>query len=280
MRKHSAYNLLVRRNIFSVASQPQSTNAKRDSFLQRLNSVCEAIPVSLGADIDTAPLSDEGIPDISSNKLREFRACQELLSSCRLSDLIDPQALSGSLAGGRWLLESLLRENVCLGLLESRWAGKMDFDVAAFVIPAGGVMPIHGHAGMVVSSKVLHGQLDLTSFHSIGSDNNSSDGGDDGGLFPVEMTTQRISAKDPAWFLSPAFRNIHRFAAAGDQACIVLDVLLPPYDHIVRRCDFYEVTSPTTNINDHTSTVTGGYRTSLRPIAAPNHLLPYAVSYP
>lgn len=252
-----------------LSSVPCRALSAGTSFLQKLSAVCETIPADLGAVVDGAPLTSAGIPDLSAERLQSFRACQELMSRCQLSDIIHPEALSGARYSGRWRLEKLLRENVCLDLLQSRWAGKIDFDVAAFIIPAGGVMPVHGHAGMVVSSKVLHGQLDVTSFHALAGAECSA-----GDLLPVEVSCERRTAADPAWFLSPAFRNIHQFAAGGGAACIVLDVLLPPYDHVRRPCEFYEAVP---------STVAGARGRSgalLRPIAAPNHLLPYGVSYP
>lgn len=264
------------------------------TFLQRLSSICSRIPATLGTDIDAITFSTgcstghagQISPDLSSERFRAFRACQELMNSCKLTDLIHPDALSGFRDDGRWRLSDLLRENVCIQLLHHRggYVGEsiatIDFDVAAFVIPAGGVMPIHGHKGMVVSSKVVYGQLDLTSFHVVPAHasapvpaavNNT-------GLLSVEMSKKRLTAADSAWFLAPAYRNIHQFAAAGDEACVVLDVLLPPYDD-TRSCDFFEIAS-STDISQVGTECVNYRRALLREIPMPNHLLPYAVSYP
>ena len=40
--------------------------------------------------------------------------------------------------------------------------------------------------------------------------------------------------------MTPSVDNLHEFRATGEDACVILDVLLPPYDDASRPCTFYE----------------------------------------
>jgi hypothetical protein len=47
------------------------------------------------------------------------------------------------------------------------------------------------------------------------------------------------SNENSAWFLTPSEGNIHEFVAMSN--CVVLDILLPPYNEPLRSCNFYKM---------------------------------------
>ena len=72
---------------------------------------------------------------------------------------------------------------------------------------------------MTVLSKLITGSLHLEAYSPLS--------GDTEGLSRRTTCCTKTSA-DAAWYLTPEANNIHQFKA--ESLCVVLDVLLPPYD--------------------------------------------------
>ena len=103
---------------------------------------------------------------------------------------------------------------------------KETHDITVFVIPKGNCIPLHDHPGMLVASKLLHGELEVESF----SESHS-------GLY--KSTREVKTHEHEAWYLTPSEGNFHQFKALS--TCIVLDLLMPPYDDKNgRACTFYK----------------------------------------
>lgn len=113
-----------------------------------------------------------------------------------------------------------------------------------FLLPAGTRIPLHNHPGMTVLSRVLYGQLHVTSYdwrdHA-----SDSDPGTPRAAVPVLDVVQ--GSNDVPVVLFPTFGgNIHQFDAVTD--CAVLDLLSPPYStDDGRDCTYYRVTTTTGN---------------------------------
>lgn len=108
-----------------------------------------------------------------------------------------------------------------------------NFDIAIFMIPKGQRLPVHDHPNMSVISKVVEGALRVRSFSSV------SSAKEDGRTVRLEEFCTKQS-NDAAWLLSPTVGNFHEFTA--ESACVIFDVLLPPYEYPHRPCNYYEVT--------------------------------------
>lgn len=147
------------------------------------------------------------------------------------------------------------------------------FHICIFVLPRGYKIPLHDHPNMTVISKVLAGSLKMRAFSlesstststssspssSTSSNSSPSFSSSSSTRFNTEYTSKRQRvihrsrlarltetcirhASDPPWLLTPSQSNIHEFQADGDSACVVLDVLMPPYDDFTRNCTFYAV---------------------------------------
>jgi len=102
----------------------------------------------------------------------------------------------------------------------------LQYEIALVVFPPASTIPLHDHPHMIVLSKVLHGTLHTTAYDTPTS------------LAPPTHST--LTAGCVASLL-PGTGNIHCFTA-GDSGCVVLDVLLPPYDDEEgRACNYYEM---------------------------------------
>lgn len=107
-----------------------------------------------------------------------------------------------------------------------------NFDIAIFMIPKGQRLPVHDHPNMSVISKVVEGALRVRSFSPISSTEEEART-----VRQEEFCTKQ--SKDEAWLLSPTVGNFHEFTA--ESACVIFDVLLPPYEYPHRPCNYYEV---------------------------------------
>jgi len=107
-----------------------------------------------------------------------------------------------------------------------------NFDIAIFLIPKGQRLPVHDHPNMSVISKVIEGALRVRSFSAVSSVDEGM------GTVRLEECCTKQST-DEAWLLSPTVGNFHEFTA--ESACVVFDVLLPPYEYPHRPCNYYEV---------------------------------------
>ena len=151
------------------------------------------------------------------------------------------------------VVADLVKHNICIDIV----CGE-DYHIAAFVIPAGYFVDVpvlvHSHPNMVVLSKVLYGELDVVAYNGV-SDAEC-----------VRNETRTVS--DSAWLLSPTNGNFHRFSCGSGDGCVVLDVLLPPYEpsNSLRPCKVYHVYE--------------GESRRLVEVAAPNDVLPTAYLHP
>jgi len=118
----------------------------------------------------------------------------------------------------------------CLNIADSE-----QFQISAFIIPAGCFIPLHDHPNMAVCSKVIHGSVRLQSFTPLSSLPQPS------GEMNCTLVFDDIkSNSDAPWLLTPTSGNIHSFQAIT--TCVIFDVLLPPYDDPLRPCVFYHAT--------------------------------------
>ena len=102
------------------------------------------------------------------------------------------------------------------------------FHTAVFLLPQGHALPLHDHPEMAVLSKVVYGAVQIEAY-SLSDDNTCS----------MTLTESRDETQQ-AWYLTPSNNNIHSFVAT--KPCLILDILLPPYDEGVgRHCTFYEL---------------------------------------
>ena len=108
--------------------------------------------------------------------------------------------------------------------------------VSAFMIPAGGCIPLHNHPNMTVLTKLLSGNLMVRSFSELeeAEPNNSILAALDDGV-DKEGVLRR--ATEPAWALTPRSGNFHELYAVSNS--LMLDVFLPPYDNAKGRCCTY-----------------------------------------
>jgi len=125
------------------------------------------------------------------------------------------------------------------------------FDIAAFVLPRGFTLPLHDHPNMTVVSKLLLGEVQIRSFSRCKGHRDNSDpsslsetssgdeykGSDDSVDCQLSVSTRKTAADAP-WFLTPDDGNFHEITPITD--CVLLDILLPPYDDHDRNCTFYE----------------------------------------
>lgn len=137
------------------------------------------------------------------------------------------------------------REMQCTNVIETE-----NFHIAVFMLPAGKTIPYHDHPNMVVCSKVISGSLRLQSFSKLS--DSSSDLSLDGVTATEDETIQveldsecTKSSSDDCWMLTPKRGNFHEFTALTP--CVILDILLPPYDEPDRLCHFYHAKQEKTN---------------------------------
>lgn len=117
--------------------------------------------------------------------------------------------------------------------------------VCMFILPFGGVLPLHDHPQMIVISKVLFGKAHISSF-------NTCDLKDSFPLVTVEKCEDGIlDAFSDAAILAPDSGNIHQISSVEDDPCVIFDVLLPPYNSVLsRNCSYYFPESEKPNISE------------------------------
>ena len=109
--------------------------------------------------------------------------------------------------------------------------------IGVFLIPRGGSLPLHNHPTMTVLSRVLYGQLEVTSFDW--ADPPLARGRSRAAA--RVRTAELVAGPAPPLVLFPGSGgNLHAFAARSGP-CAVLDVIAPPYsDALGRGCTYYE----------------------------------------
>lgn len=124
------------------------------------------------------------------------------------------------------LAEHPVKKTCCVNVAETP-----HFQIAAFLLPKDRTLPIHDHPGMSVISKVIAGELRVTSF-------TAEECTDLKSSIKVKLHESCIRKPiDKPWIISPTIGNYHEFTARSD--CVILDVLLPPYAYPERPCHYY-----------------------------------------
>lgn len=154
------------------------------------------------------------------------------------------------------------------------------YTIGIFVFPPNCQMPLHDHPNMIVLSRVLYGEFNVTSYDVVATQNDDVDNDDEkvvrkdanstsiidrmkgyifgdtggGGVnvlrvspklnhMPFVITAPNVTC------LYPHEGNCHAFQA-GPQGAAILDVFFPPYDdEDDRDCTYYR--SPSISYNDH-----------------------------
>lgn len=104
------------------------------------------------------------------------------------------------------------------------------FDIAAFILPKGFTLQLHDHPNMIVCTKLIMGSMSIRSFSKISTSNG-------GNIISTLELDEIKSDTDKPWLLTPHQGNYHEITPLTD--CVMLDVLLPPYDDDHRSCNFY-----------------------------------------
>ena len=120
-----------------------------------------------------------------------------------------------------------------------------NLSLGIFCLPAKAEIPLHNHPGMTVLSRVLYGQMHVTSFdwRDPPAAAQPSSRGHSGASRPAVPVYDRVfGPEDPPAVLFPSHGgNIHAFSAVTD--CAVLDLLSPPYStDDGRDCTYYRMT--------------------------------------
>lgn len=121
--------------------------------------------------------------------------------------------------------------------------------IGVFIIKNGAEIPLHDHPGMHGLLKVLHGDLQVTSYNWLASQSDPETSQPSRELFytsPVEVTkneTVRVTAQDQCSVLTPTTNNIHEVKCISGPA-VFLDILAPPYDDrqsdcVARACHYF-----------------------------------------
>ncbi len=197
-------------------------------------------------------------PD-NSNAIKE---CLEIMNFLTLSDV-----------GLENINLNNIGQSACMSILSTD-----KFELAVFILPKGLSLPLHDHPNMSVLSKVIKGNLQVQGFSPIVENSNyymyMNDKkfqlnkvlklGDE--LETIATDNCVKSVQDSAWYLSPNRSNIHQFKAL--ETCVVFDVLVPPYIYPNRPCNYFEISSKSTD-----------ERFTLKVIPEPDSKLPVAVYY-
>lgn len=146
-----------------------------------------------------------------------------------------------------------------------------DFTVAAFILPPKTTIPLHDHPSMTVAARVLRGAVHVKAFDivdCVGCDPEPPDddgndecldphsgqegeeckectkrGGDeDAGepYFVGKLSVDRTFRAPTTLTLDPLRRNVHELTS-GDEGCVFLDVMMPPYDDDDHPCNYFVV---------------------------------------
>ena len=171
----------------------------------------------------------------------DFSECMDAMNMLTLEDI-----------GLRESALRSLRSSVCMTICSNTF-----FDMAIFLIPAGGKIPLHDHPNMTVISKLLCGRMHTRSF--------TSKERKDGCVLVLPPTVTTHNVEDRPWLLTPVTDNIHEFIA--ESPCAIFDALLPPYGDPDRPCTYYGASQGSD----------GSWR--LHPVPPPSTGLPVCVPY-
>ncbi|XP_020591010.1 plant cysteine oxidase 2 [Phalaenopsis equestris] len=117
-----------------------------------------------------------------------------------------------------------------------------EFSIGIFCLPPSAVLPLHNHPGMTVFSKLLLGSMHIKSYDwvVVSQDSHEPSHVDlpSGERLAKVKTDDVFTAPCETSILYPSSGgNMHCFTAKT--ACVVLDVLGPPYSDPERNCTYY-----------------------------------------
>mmetsp|Transcript_10780 Transcript_10780/g.19974 ORF Transcript_10780/g.19974 Transcript_10780/m.19974 type:complete len:315 (-) Transcript_10780:207-1151(-) len=120
------------------------------------------------------------------------------------------------------------------------------FTIGVFVLPPGGKIPLHDHPNMCVLSKILYGELDVSSFDWT-DHTDISKNAEEGALAKPADQERSYNAECIKILFPFSGGNIHEFATPSHtnegeplSGCAILDVIFPPYDEgNGRDCTYY-----------------------------------------
>jgi cysteamine dioxygenase len=169
-----------------------------------------------------------------------------------------------------------IEDKLCLNIADTNL-----FQICVFIIPKGHYLPLHDHPNMCVLTSVISGELKVRSFskseiETINIINTNTINNN----IPVILSKDCINNNtNDSWFLTPNDSNIHEFACFGDQTCIILDILLPPYNNSDRNINYYHVMKSSLN-SDLNKNNSNNLNDNLYKIDNEDELdLPYNVEY-
>ncbi len=112
-------------------------------------------------------------------------------------------------------------------------ASEPAFHVSLFLVPGGGVLPLHDHPEMTVLLRVLAGRLRIRSYDWVERPEPVP-----GRIGLARQSAEReVGPADPPCVLHPGRDNLHHIGALEDSA--FLDVFSPYYDETERPCTYY-----------------------------------------
>ncbi|KAL4431942.1 hypothetical protein ABPG77_000209 [Micractinium sp. CCAP 211/92] len=116
--------------------------------------------------------------------------------------------------------------------------------LGVFCLPARARIPLHNHPGMTVMSRVLYGQMHVSSYDWLHPAGEGGGGGVEEDRLPRPARTVLdrtfTNGDAPAVLFPRDGGNIHQFTALTD--CAVLDLMSPPYStEDGRDCTYYSV---------------------------------------
>ncbi|KAF8705753.1 hypothetical protein HU200_030956 [Digitaria exilis] len=146
------------------------------------------------------------------------------------------------------------------------------FSICIFCLPSRGVIPLHNHPGMTVLSKLLFGTMHVKSY-DWAAQQDTPDVAFQGSRLAKVKADGILTAPCETSVLYPEDGgNMHCFTAQN--ACAVLDVLVPPYDDgSGRHCQHYNVSSSAFSVGGSMVLPDGDRYEWLEEIEIPHYLV-------
>ena len=166
---------------------------------------------------------------VNPSSIPEYQICMQNLQDLKVSDFTENQRFSQQLRFSKEIeyleLFSLFDEKVV---------------AMALFLPGNSFYPIHDHPEMLVFSKVLLGEVQISSFDLLSP--SSFYPRNQHLCFPKKLIAKqskdRVLKENEIDVVLPAEGNLHAISARKDT--VVLDLLFNHYDHVKRHCSFFQ----------------------------------------